>query len=83
VVDRDWLAELAANVGNIVCFDNHYSVGGQADRVARVMADEDIHARFLSIGLDTIPACGTNDEVLLAHGFATDEVAQKVVGWLR
>jgi transketolase len=76
-VDGDWLAELAAG-RPIVCLDNHYTDGGQGDAVLSALAGRPDAGRVLKLGVETVPACGTNDEVLRAHGLDSESVAARV-----
>jgi transketolase len=68
-VDGAWVAEAAAE-GPIVCLDNHYVVGGQGDAVlaALAAAAPEAAARVVKVGIDRMPVCGSNHEVLRAHG---------------
>jgi transketolase len=65
-VDGGWLAELAGGAP-IFCVDNHYVVGGQGDAVAAALAGRDGAGRLHRIGVERVPECGTNEEVLRAH----------------
>jgi transketolase len=64
-VDGDWLAGAAP--GRIVCLDNHLLAGGQGEAVLAALPGE-ARARTTLVGVDRVPECGTNDEVLRAHG---------------
>lgn len=67
-IDGAWLAEAAA--GTIVCLDNHVLPGGQGEAVLRALAEAapEAAARTRLVGVDRVPECGTNDEVLREHG---------------
>ncbi|MGI8440580.1 MAG: transketolase C-terminal domain-containing protein [Thermoleophilaceae bacterium] len=82
-VDGAWLAELAAGAP-IFCVDNHYLSGGQGDAVAQALAVQDVAAVTLvrKIGVDRVPQCGTNDEVLRAHGLDAEGIAARVAAEL-
>jgi transketolase len=73
--DGEWLADLAQ--GRIVCLDNHVLAGGQGEAVLAALPDE-ARARTTLIGVDRVPECGTNDEVLRAHGLDADSLAARV-----
>jgi transketolase len=73
--DGEWLAELAQ--GRIVCLDNHVLAGGQGEAVLSALPDE-ARARTTLIGVDRVPECGTNDEVLRAHGLDADSLVARV-----
>ena len=78
-VDGAWLAELAAGAP-VFCVDNHYLNGGQGDTVAQALATQDVARVTLvrKIGVDRVPLCGTNDEVLRAHGLDAEGIAERV-----
>ena len=63
-VDGEWVAETAR--GQIVCLDNHVLPGGQGEAILAALADE-ARGRTTLAGVDRVPECGSNDEVLRAH----------------
>ncbi|MGI9111663.1 MAG: transketolase C-terminal domain-containing protein, partial [Gaiellaceae bacterium] len=67
-IDGAWLA--AAAPRTIVCLDNHVLPGGQGEAVLSAFAASapEAAARTRLVGVDRVPECGTNDEVLRAHG---------------
>ena len=78
-VDGAWLAELADGAP-IFCVDNHYLTGGQGDAVASALATQAVAPVGLvrKIGVDRVPVCGTNDEVLRAHDLDADGIAERL-----
>jgi transketolase len=62
-IDGPWLADLAAG-RRIVVLDNHWVRGGQGDAVRAALPGEHVDV----IGIDRVPECGSNEEVLRAHG---------------
>jgi transketolase len=73
-IDGDWLAELAGG-RPLFCLDNHYTVGGQGDALLAALGGT---APVQKLGVEEVPACGTNDEVLRAHRLDADSVARRV-----
>lgn len=64
-VDADWLAEILGNCKSVFSIDNHYLIGGQGDRLADAMASKGLsHTKLHRLGLNDIPECGTNQEIL-------------------
>jgi transketolase len=61
-VDGAWLAEVAGG-RRIVVLDNHFTRGGQGDAVRAALPDRRVEV----IGIDRVPAGGTNEEVLREH----------------
>ena len=69
-IDEVWLIDLLESVEHVFCIDNHYSIGGQGDRLAAVIAQaKNLETRLTKIALNEIPVCGTNDEIMSYHGF--------------
>jgi transketolase len=67
-VDALWLGDLLRPVSELFVIDNHYGIGGLGDRLARLVASEiTIDVNMTCIGLEDIPACGTNEEILSRH----------------
>jgi transketolase len=77
-IDGEWLAETAQ--GQIVCIDNHLLPGGQGEAALRAIADAvpASSARVSLLGVEGVPQCGTNDEVLRAHGLDRAGLVRRV-----
>jgi len=77
-IDGAWLAEHAP--GTIVCLDNHVLPGGQGEAVlnAFTAAAPEAAARTRLVGVDRVPECGTNHEVLRAHGLDAGSLAERI-----
>lgn len=68
-VDPGWLAQIAESTPLILTLDNHYRHGGQGQMIGAALAELGLARppRLVTIGLEELPACGRNDEVLAAH----------------
>ena len=79
-VDPAWLEEAAATSPLIVTLDNHYLHGGQGMMLSAMVAELALEQppRLLRLGLDRLPACGRNDEVLAAHGLDAAHLAARI-----
>ena len=53
------------NINKVISLDNHYSVGGQGDRIAAIIAEYSPEIVFHKVGIKSIPKCGGNDDVLI------------------
>ena len=62
----------------IVCLDNHYRDGGQGDAVLRAAAEAGLRVPVLRFGVETVPECGDNLEVLRRHGLDSASVAERI-----
>lgn len=68
-VENSWLQKLSETFSEVVIIDNHYAIGALFDRFAASVARKPAPGlRLHQVAVDRIPACGTNDEVLAAHG---------------
>jgi transketolase len=68
-IDKVWLKETIGARRAVVTLDNHYVRGGQGDMVAAAIAELalDPPVGVTRIGVEALPECGTNDEVLQHH----------------
>jgi transketolase len=73
--DGAWLAEAAQ--GCVVCLDNHVATGGQAHAIAAAVSvvSPERAGDVVRHGVDALPVCGANDEVLRAHGLDVEGIA--------
>lgn len=71
-VDPAWLDGVARHHGAVIAMENHLVRCGFADRVREASAA--CRASVKAFGLDRIPSCGGNAEVMVAHGFTAEEV---------
>jgi transketolase len=72
-VDGAWLAEHCE--GTVFTLDNHYLEGGQGDAVlSALQAGAEAPPRVVKLGVDRVPVCGTNAEVLREHGVDAEGV---------
>jgi transketolase len=83
-IDGEWLAE-RANGAPVFSIDNHYATGGQGDAVlsALAAADNAPVSAVRKLGVESVPACGTNDEILRAHRLDAAHVAERVASLAR
>jgi transketolase len=83
-IDGEWLADTVAD-GPIVCVDNHVLPGGQGEAVLAAVAEAapDHAHRVRLVGVEGVPECGSNDEVLQAHGLDAASLAVRAREVLR
>jgi transketolase len=84
-IDRDWFAATVRDVTAVFTLDNHFVVGGQGDMLLRTLAEcADGTARLARrLGVTDVPVCGTNDEVLRAHGLDAESLSATIAAALR
>lgn len=84
-VDADWLKSVVAGRKLVVALDNHYTIGGQADRIAASLATFPSAPPFKAIGLTDVPHSGAIGEVIAAHGMDASsicsEIARTLASW--
>jgi transketolase len=83
-LDAAWLASFVGSCPNVVTLENHYSDCGAGNFYISRMAGLGLlkGRSAFSLGIDRIPACGRNDEVLLDHrltgGALVAEIMEKL-----
>jgi transketolase len=84
-LDTAWLRDVIGPIRQIITLDNHYVHGGQGDMVAAAIAELALtpSARVNRIGVDELPECGTNDEVLQYHRLDVDGLFESMQQLLR
>jgi len=65
--DDEWLKGALAGCCAVLCLDNHVVSGGQGERLAARLAVLGLGLPVRLQGVEGIPACGRNDEVLRHH----------------
>jgi transketolase len=79
-IDLDWLENAIGDTSMIVTLENHYTESGAGSVYLSKMALSGIlkNKKVLSIGLDELPVCGRNEEVLSFHGLLPEQIAEKI-----
>lgn len=75
-IDTEWLQSVVEGYRVIFTIDNHYVIGGQGERIGTTLAEADLAygIKVVCLGLRDIPACGSNDQVLRAHGLDAESL---------
>jgi transketolase len=78
-VDDGWLRETIGARRTVITLDNHYVRGGQGEMLAAAIARLALAPApsVLTLGVTSLPECGTNDEVLQHHGLDAASLAQR------
>jgi transketolase len=79
-IDPAWLGELLAGVRHVFVVEHQYERGGQADLIARQLLETGAGdgIAFRGVGLTDVPRCGTDAEVLAAHGLDAAHLADLI-----
>lgn len=75
-VDKAWLGAALNGCKRVVTLDNHYTIGGQGDQVARAIAETGLDIELRHCGVADVPPSGTNAEVLSAVHLDTAAIVQ-------
>jgi transketolase len=82
-IDRDWMKEQLSECGLVISIDNHYREGGQGSRIGEMLSSDMGRAKvYERIAIDSIPVCGTNEEVLEAHNMVEKNVLKIINNFL-
>lgn len=67
--DTTWLAEAISRHTHIYVLEDHMVAGGMGERMLAALVESELLGarKFLRVGLDVLPACGTPIEVLRHH----------------
>lgn len=66
-IDEAWLAEVVRPYAVVMTIDDHYVSLGQGMQIRSALAASGVHPKVVSLGIQEIPACGHNGEVLAYH----------------
>lgn len=83
-IDSEWLRQTVDGYPLLVTLDNHYVWGGQGEYLLSQVSRLGLSSppRGLPLGIRSIPACGTNDEVLQYHGLDAQSLADTIASSL-
>jgi transketolase len=77
-LDRSWFADLVRGHRAIAVIEDHYTELGQASFVARAIAEEGLQVAVRVLGVEGVPKCGQNQEVLEFHGLSGSRIADRL-----
>lgn len=83
VVDDTWFDACLGPFPLLVSLDNHYTIGGQGDRIASALARRGAGPRLVRLGVDGFPPSGTNDEVLERCGLSARKIVEVILPGLK
>ena len=76
-IDMSWLSKILGNLPLVVTLENHYTESGAGSYYVKAMANSGLlnNRKVLTLGVNELPICGSNDEVLDFHGLSADKLA--------
>lgn len=79
-IDPRWLKQTISEYKLVVTVDDHYLQFAQGTMIrAQIERTIKNKLKFLTLGLEQIPACGQNPEVLKHHGLDFESIASKIL----
>jgi len=83
-LDPAWLTLFITPCSTVITLENHYSDCGAGNFYISRMAGLGLlkNRRAFSLGVDSIPACGRNNEVLLHHRLTGDALVAEIMSKL-
>jgi transketolase len=80
-VDISWLRKTLGSLPLVVTIENHYTESGAGSYYAKSMANSGLlyNRKVITLGLNELPVCGFNDEVLAFHGLSADMLASTII----
>jgi transketolase len=77
-VDPDWLAATLRGHSRLFLIEDHYPQLGQSAFVTQALCTAGISIKTRIYGVDELPVCGQNDEVLEHHGLSAARLAERI-----
>lgn len=83
-LDGAWLATELSGVPALCVLDNHYLAGGVGEFILAAVAELGLtdSLRCCRFGIEGLPPCGSNDEVLQTVGLDALSLASAIAKWL-
>lgn len=78
-VDTEWFVTLLKQYSAVITIDDHYVQGGQGEMLGSALAKLKNKLQIRHLGVEEIPHCGTNDEVLLSHSLDVASIQKEVL----
>lgn len=78
IIDERWVARVLKQYKRVITLDDHNLRLGQGMQIAAIAQKLGITARIETAGLDDIPACGQNSEVLKYHKLDAESLVNKI-----
>lgn len=77
-ISHRWLSQLCQGCDVMIILDDHYEDGGLGRRLSAEIARLGLRTIPIIRAIETIPAFGSPEEVLLHHGFDADSISRLV-----
>jgi len=82
--DLNWLLSNLQLCTHLVLIDNHNKSGGQGEKILGLLASHGLCIKnVMHIGIDGVPICGTNDEVLDFYEMSEAKLENKLLRFIK
>lgn len=81
-IDQAWLLKTVRDTKAVITIDDHYTTLGQGVQIAGALARGGYHGRIASFGVDEIPVCGSNTDVLKHHKLDHASLVRRILAFL-
>jgi transketolase len=83
-VDREWFFRTVRAFSVIFTIDNHYIKGGLGEMAGMSLAVFGCSEgrKLVCLGVEDVPYCGRNDEVLMSHGLDSESIVRVIREYL-
>ncbi len=80
-IDTAWLQNVLGEVGTVITLDDHYVTGGMGEMLTSHLAAAGLagNRKIVRWGVEEVPACGLNDEVLGYHRLDAASLVERVI----
>ena len=79
-IDQDWIREIIGNIKHVFTLDNHLIKGGQGERIGAAIAQASlVDISFNMFGIEEVPVCGLNHEVLSYYKLDVEGVVMRIL----
>jgi len=80
-VDSEWLCNEIGGINKIITVDNHLINGGQGQYIANALINTTAvnNITLVNMGVDDIPSCGENKEILKFHRLDAESFVSQII----
>lgn len=79
LIDSRWLRREIGDIKQVYTLDNHLLNGGQGQVLGTAIAEINLSVELVRFGINDIPACGTNEEVLSHHKLDHNSLVKAII----
>ena len=77
-IDKKQYIRIISRYKTVLIIEDHFSIGGVADLIARLIAEENLNIRFYSIGIEDYGQSGDPKDLYLRYGLDQTSINKKL-----